>query len=167
MRPTSIPALLAVLVLSGGVGAALSATVAARGGTVPVAGWLTGVLLLALAVVLVVLGLPLRRYLRESEERRLAPTSAPRHHQIDLPSAYRTVLLARSAALTGSVVGGLFAGEALQLAGMGGGDLLRALLPTAFAAAAGVVLAVVGVIVERWGMLPPDDGAAGTEGSAA
>lgn len=157
MRPTSIPLLLVVLVLSGGVGIALSQAVAARGGAVPVASWLTGIILLALAGVLLALGLPLRRYLRESEERRLRPTLAPRRHQLDLPTAYRTVLLARSAAITGSVVGGLFGGQALYLIGPGGGDLLDAVVPTVVAAVGGAVLAVVGVVVERWGQLPPED----------
>lgn len=157
MRPTSIPLLVVVLLLSAGVGAALSQTVASRGGTVPVAGWLAGAVLLALAAVLVALGLPLRRYLLESEERRLHPTLAPRRHQLDLPTAYRIILLARSASLTGAVVGGLFGGQALYLLSGGGGDLTGAVLPTAFGMLGGVVLGVVGVIVERWGRLPPDD----------
>lgn len=157
MRPTSISLLVVILLLSAGVGAALSQTVASRGATIPVAGWLAGAVLLALAAVLVALGLPLRRYLLESEERRLHPTLAPRRHQLDMPTAYRIILLARSASLTGAVTGGVFGGQALYLLGGGGGDLTDAVLPTAFGMLGGIVLGVVGVIVERWGRLPPDD----------
>lgn len=169
MRPLSIPMLAVVLLVSGVIGAALSAAVASSGAAVPVAGWLSGIVLLALAGVLLALGLPMRRYLRESEERRLTPTLAPRRHQLDLPTAYRTILLARSAAITGAIVAGLFAGQALHLAGPGGGDLVRAILPTAFAALGGLVVGIVGIIVERWGTLPPEDGggAADTEGTTA
>lgn len=169
MRPTSIPLLLLVLVLSGGVGATLSQAVASRGAAVPVAGWLTGLVLLALAGVLLALGLPLRRYVRESEERRRQPTLAPRRHQLDLPTAYRTIQLARSAAITGAVVGGLFGGQGLFLLGAGGGDVLGAVLPTAFAALCGIVLGTIGVIVERWGRLPPEDstGASGRVDTAS
>ncbi|MGP9695162.1 DUF3180 domain-containing protein [Brachybacterium sp. AOP25-B2-12] len=158
MRPTSIGVLLLSGILSAGVGAVLSQLVASRGGTIPVAGWLTGLVLLGLSGVLLALGLPLRRYLRESEERRRTPTMEPRRHQIDLPSAYRTILLGRSASHTGAIVGGLFSGQALYFLGVGGGDLSTAVLPTAFAALGGIVLAVIGVLVERWGQLPPEDG---------
>lgn len=158
MRPTSIGVLVLAGILSAGVGAVLSQLVASRGGTIPVAGWLTGLVLLALSGVLLALGLPLRRYLRESEERRHTPSMEPRRHQIDLPTAYRTILLGRAAAHTGAIVGGLFAGQTLYFLGTGGGDLSTAVLPTAFAKLGGIVLAVVGVLVERWGRLPPEDG---------
>lgn len=157
MRPTSIPTLVILLLLSAGVGAVASQLVASRGGTIPVAGLLTGIVLLALAGVLLTLGLPLRRYLAESEQRRREPTLAPRRYQIDLPTAYRTVLLARSAAYTGAIVGGLFTGQALYLLAGGRGDLIQAVLPTVVAALGGIVLGIVGVIVERWGRLPPED----------
>ena len=58
-------------------------------------------------------------------------------------------------------MGGIFAGQALFLLITGTGDLLGAILPTAAAAASGIVLGVLGVIVERWGKLPP-----GGDGSA-
>ncbi|MCS6712599.1 DUF3180 domain-containing protein [Brachybacterium sp. EF45031] len=157
MRPVGIPMLLLIGVLAGGVGAAGSEFAVSRGGTLPVAGWLSGLVLLVLAGVLVALGLPLRRYLRESEERRLHPTLAPRRHQLDMPTAYRTVQLARAAAYTGAICAGLFLGEAVFLVSTGLGDLGTAVLPTTFAGVCAIVLAVVGVIVERWGTLPPSD----------
>ncbi|UYG16665.1 DUF3180 domain-containing protein [Brachybacterium huguangmaarense] len=163
MKPLNIPWLIVALLAAAAVGALASQLVASHGSAIPVAGWLTGIVLLVLAGVLLLLGLPLRRYLQESEERHRNPTLAPRRHQLDMPTAYRTVLLARAAALTGAIVGGLFAGEALFLLGRGGGDLVQAVLPTSFAALGGIVLGIVGVIVERWGTLPPEDGGNATE----
>lgn len=163
MRPVQIPWLVVALLLGAVGGAGLSHLVAARGAAIPVAGWFTGALLLAAAGVLLAFGLPLRRYMRESEERRATPTTAPRRHHIDMTTAYRTVLLARSAAITGAIVGGVFLGQALQLVGGGGGDLVRAVLPTLFAALGGIVFGIVGVIVERWGILPPEEGTGAAE----
>ena len=63
-------------------------------------------------------------------------------------------------------------GRQMQKAGVlfllltGTGDPLGAVLPTAAAAVSGIVLGVLGVVVERWGKLPPDgDGPA--EGAEA
>ncbi|MFC7373675.1 DUF3180 domain-containing protein [Brachybacterium sp. GCM10030267] len=165
MRPLNIPVLVLIFVVGAGFGAQMLETLASRGHSLPIAGWLTTLVLVALSTVLLVYGIPLRRYMLESEERRLHPTLAPRRFQIDLPTAFRTVLLARACAYTGAVVGGIFTGQALFLIITGTGDPLAAILPTAAAAVAGIVLGVLGVIVERWGQLPPEDGdsAAGAE----
>ena len=47
------------------------------------------------------------------------------------------------------------------------GDPLLGILPTAVAAVAGIVLGALGVIVERWGQLPPEDGEGSAEGAGA
>ncbi len=166
MRPLNIPVLVLILVIGAGFGAQMLEALASRGHSLPVAGWLTTAVLLALAAVLLAYGLPMRRYLLESERRRERPSFAPRRHEIDLPTAYRTVLLARACAYTGAVVGGIFSGQALFLILSGTGDPLGAILPTAAAAVSGIALGVLGVVVERWGTLPPDgDGPA--EGAEA
>jgi hypothetical protein len=166
VKPLNIPVLVLILVIGAGFGAQMLEALASRGHSLPIAGWLTTVVLLALSGVLLAYGLPMRRYLLESAERRERPSFAPRRHQIDLPTAYRSVLLARACAYTGAVVGGIFTGQALFLLLTGTGDPLAAVLPTAAAAVSGIVLGVLGVIVERWGKLPPeDDGSA--EGAEA
>ena len=166
MKPLNIPVLVLILVIGAGFGAQMLEALAARGHSLPIAGWLTTAVLLALSAVLLAYGVPMRRYLLESAERREKPSYAPRRHQIDLPTAYRTVLLARACAYTGAVVGGLFTGQALFLLLTGTGDPIGAVLPTAAAAVSGIVLGVLGVVVERWGKLPPDgDGPA--EGAEA
>ena len=167
MRPLSIPVLLLIAVVGAGFGAQLLETLSSRGQALPLAGWLTTVVLLVLCGVLLGAGLPLRRYMLESAERKEHPSFAPRRHQIDLPTAYRTVLLARACAHTGAVVGGIFTGQTLFLIITGTGDPLRGILPTGAAALAGLVLGVLGVIVERWGMLPPEDGEGTAEGAGA
>lgn len=158
MRPLSIPTLLLLALIATGFGTSLAAFLASRGGTVPITGPFTGLVMLVLAAVLLVLGLPLRRYMRESEQRRIQPTVAPRRHQLDLPTAFRTVVLARACAYTGTLVAGIFAGQALHLLASGTGSLWGAVAPTAFGAACAAILAVLGAVVERWGTLPPQDG---------
>lgn len=167
MRPLNVPLLAVIAVLAALFGAQVMDTLATRGHSVPVTGWLTAGVLAILCSVLLAYGLPLRRYMDESEQRALHPSLTPRRYQIDLPTAFRTVLLARACAYTGSVVGGLFAGQTLFLLLSGTGDLVDAVLPTAAAAVAGIVLGVLGVLVERWGKLPPEDGDRGTEGAEA
>src|SRR5699024_3457167 len=95
------------------------------------------------------------------------PSLAPRRHQIDLPTAYRTVLLARACAYTGAVVGGVFTGQALFLILSGTGDPWRGNLPTAAGAAAGIALGVLGVVDERRAKLPPQEGEGTAEGAGA
>ena len=158
MRPLNLPILLLILVVGAGFGAQMLETLATRGHSLPIAGWLTTVVMLAMGGVLLAYGIPLRRYMAESEERRVHPSLAPRRHQIDLPTAFRTVLLARACAYTGTVVGGIFVGQTLFLVVTGTGDPLGAVLPTVAAAVVGIALGILGVVVERWGQLPPDDG---------
>lgn len=167
MKPLNVPVLLLILVVGAGFGAQMLETLASRGHSLPIAGWLTTAVLLVLVGVLLAYGIPLRRYMMECEERREHPSLAPRRHQIDLPTAFRTVLLARACAYTGTVVGGIFAGQALFLLLTGTGDPLAAVLPTGAAAVAGVALGVLGVLVERWGKLPPEDGDGSAEGAEA
>lgn len=167
MKPVSIPALLLIGALATVFGAMMLDAFASRGVPVPVTGWLTAALLLVLSGVLLSFGLPLRRYMRESEERRQQAALTPRRHQLDLPTAYRTVLLARACAYTGALVGGIFTGQVLYFLSSGGGDPVAAVLPTAAAAVAGIILGVLGVVVERWGKLPPQDGPGATEGAGA
>lgn len=167
MRPLNIPVLVVIAVLAAVFGAQMMNTLAARGHSVPVTGWLTAGVLAILGAVLLAHGLPLRRYMQESEERTLHPSLAPRRHQIDLPTAFRTVLLARACAYTGALVGGIFTGQALFLLVSGTGDPWDAVLPTAAAAVAGLALGALGVLVERWGKLPPEDGDGSVEGAEA
>ena len=77
------------------------------------------------------------------------------------------MIVARACAYTGAIVGGLFSGQALFLLVTGTGDLWQAVLPSGAAALAGTALGVLGVVVERWGTLPPQDGDGSTESAGA
>lgn len=167
MRPLNVPMLALIILVGAAFGAQILETMAARGHSLPITGWLTTLVLLAVSAVLLVHGLPLRRYMLESEERRVHPTMAPRRYQIDLPTAFRTVLLARACAYTGAVAGGVFAGQALYLLVTRMGDPVSALLPTSAAAVAGLILCFLGVLVEKWGTLPPEDGSGSVESAGA
>lgn len=167
MKPLNIPVLAVIAVLAAAFGAQMMDALASRGHSLPVTGWLTAGVLAILGAVLLAYGLPLRRYMAESEERSLHPSLAPRRHHVDMPTAFRTVLLARACAYTGALVGGIFAGQALFLVLSGTGDPVGAVLPTLAAAVAGIALGVLGVLVERWGKLPPEDGDGSAEGAGA
>jgi hypothetical protein len=158
MRPLSVTMLVVLGILSAVLGGVLASFVTGRGAVLPVTGWVSGLLLLGLGAVLLVAGLPLRRYMKESEARREHPTLAPRRHSLDMITAYRTIVLARACAYTGAIIGGVQLGQLVFLASSGIGTLAGALLPTGFAALCGIALAVLGAIVEHWGTLPPDDG---------
>jgi hypothetical protein len=158
MKQTSVPVLVLIAVLAAVFGGVFCDFLAGQGMAVPVAGWLTGLVLLALSAVLLVLGIPVRRYMKESEERRDHPTTAPRRRDLDMPTAYRTVLFARACAWTGALVGGFFAGQEAFLVVTGTSSLAGAQAPTIFAAVSGILLGVLGVVVEHWGKLPPTDG---------
>ena len=64
MKPLNIPVLVLILVIGAGFGAQMLETLAARGHSLPIAGWLTTLVLLALAAVLLAYGLSMRRYLQ-------------------------------------------------------------------------------------------------------
>lgn len=165
MRPTSIPLLIVAWLVAAILAGGFVHLIASRGGQVPVAGYLTGPLLLAVAAIVLAWGIPLRRYMRESEERRLRPTLAPRRTQLDMTTAFRIVMLARAAVWTGALASGFFGGDTVYLV-FHGGSLLSAVIPTGFATLCAIVLAVVGIIVERWGTLPPQSGTGPLEGAA-
>lgn len=168
MKPTRIGNLALLLLAGGAVGYALSSSFASRGHVVPVASWFTTVVLLILAGTLLWAGLPIRRYLAEEAERQqdLEAGRRSRRTQLDMITAYRTLVFARAASRGGSVLGGFYLGQGLFLLLREGTSLTQAVLPTVTAGLVAVALAVLGVVVERWGTLPPDDGDAVTDAAA-
>ena len=110
---------------------------------------LSSLVVLVIAGVVAALGWRVRQYLRG------------RRPGLDPLLAARTVVLASASAWTGALLTGWYAGQVLLVAG----DLqIEARRDVALAAGAAlvctVVLAVVGVVVERWCEIPPpeDDG---------
>lgn len=168
MTKTPALRLVGIALVAGLAGHGLSLAFASRGAPVPVAGVMPGIVFLLLSAVILALGLRVKRYLDESRERAQTHPLTPRKHHIDMVTAYRIVLAARAAAYTGAIGAGFYAGMCAFLATSGGGTLSGAILPLGFDALSALILAVIGLIVERWGTLPPhDSGSVGRAGESA
>jgi hypothetical protein len=112
------------------------------------ASWVSAVLIVAMAVLVVAAGLPVRRFLRGEARKTLSPIRAA-----------RTLVLAQAAALTGSAVLGWYAAQvAHALADVdlpGYRSLLWRLLALT---AASLVLVAAGMLTQRMCRVdPPDD----------
>lgn len=108
-------------------------------------GWLTGILLIAMAAVVVITGSRMWRMRRG------------RTH-VEPVVAARVLVLAQAAALTGAVMGGVYLGQTLVLlpdmtfAGRG-----ALMLRFALAAVGGLLLVVGGLLVQSWCRIDGDD----------
>jgi hypothetical protein len=101
---------------------------------------------LALVVVVIAAGLPVRRWVRGRRDRALDPLVAA-----------RTAVLAKAAAYGGAALTGWYLSQALlilpELVGARRDRFIVALV----AAAAAVSVSVAGFVVQRWCRVPPDD----------
>lgn len=109
--------------------------------------WTTAVALLTVAVIVLGLGLPVRRWTRGDHSRALDPLRAA-----------RTVALAKAAGYGGAALCGWYFGLGIGLVA----DLAIAPREDRFIHAMGTALAafavcVVGLLVERWCRRPPDE----------
>ncbi len=132
---------LVVTVLSWGVGRWWLS----GGHAAPQIGWLTGALLIAMAVVVVITGSRMWRMRRG------------RTH-VEPVVAARILGLAQASALTGAVMGGVYLGQALVLVpdiGFAGRGAL--LLRFALAAGGGLLLTLGGLLVQSWCRIADDD----------
>ena len=124
-------------------------TLVHHGGQVPEVGWLVVAVELLIAAVVFALGWTVRQYQRG------------RRPDLDPVRAARTAMLAKAAAYTGALLLGWYAGQGVFLVGdrvvPGNG---RRALEAGLAAVGAVVLAVVGLVAERFCRIPPPtDGA--------
>ncbi|QCU76849.1 DUF3180 domain-containing protein [Citricoccus sp. SGAir0253] len=142
--------LLVVCAVSGVLGW-LGALLAARSGLVaPVLVASSVVTLAAVAVLVLALGIRVQRDKRRPPAARMDPVAAA-----------RTLVLAQSGAYAGALIAGWHAGVLVHLAsatGFGTATVNDALVMII----GGLVLVIVGFVVEQFCRLPPDDGADGT-----
>ncbi|HLS33186.1 MAG TPA: DUF3180 family protein [Brevibacterium sp.] len=125
-----------------------------RGGNaLPLVPWPAIVGMLVLAAVLLALGWPVRAW-RDGD----------RTTEIDLVKAARIAMLAKAAALAGSVLTAWYLGGALYLFASAFGLRAESALGMLAAAIAAAVLMAVGLIVESFCSLPPDDPRAPEDG---
>jgi len=158
MTPTRRLTVLLVLCGTGAASWAGWALAARRGVLPPEVPWTVPVLLLAIAAAVLVLGWTVRQY------------QQGKRPGIDMIRAARTAVLGKASAFTGAVLGGWYGGQLLCLLGeLVNEPLRRAALAAALATVAALVLAVVGLLVERFCRLPPpkDEPAAGEEPTPA
>lgn len=155
------------LVLVAAVSAALTALVLrlveSQGGSLLPVPLLSSAVVLLIAAVVGTLGWTVRQYIRGKRP------------GLDPLLAARTVVLATASAYTGALLSGWYAGQVLLVLGDLEIDVRRDLGISAGAAlVCTVVLAVVGLVVERWCEVPPPEadepggpGARTAPGSAA
>jgi hypothetical protein len=146
MRRTPIGSLIAVLVAVAVVGWFVLRALEARSVYLPVVPWLVDVAILALAGAVFWSGWTVRSYQKGKRP------------SLDGLRAARTLVLAKAAALTGALLGGWYLAQVLVVLG----DLAiesrrdRA-VAAGIAVLCSVVLAVVGLVVEKFCELPPSD----------
>jgi hypothetical protein len=154
MRRTSVATLALVAVVTVVLGWFLVRTVEGRGTYLPPVPWVVDVAIVALAAAVFWAGWTVRAYQKG------------RRPDLDAIRAARTFVLAKAASLTGALLTGWYGAQVLATLG----DLaIEARRDRAVAAgvavACAVVLAVVGMVAERFCQLPPDDGGEDREGA--
>ncbi|MFP3713311.1 DUF3180 domain-containing protein [Puerhibacterium sp. TATVAM-FAB25] len=158
MRRTSVRTLLAVVLGVAVVGAVVGRALAAQGVHLPPVAWVEDVAILLLAVVIFWMGWAVRAYQKGDRP------------DLDPIRAARTFVLAKAGALTGAILAGRYLATVLGLLGdLDIAALRDRVLAAAVAALCALVLAVVGLVVERFCELPPpdDEDAEEGEGGAA
>ncbi|MFP5347254.1 MAG: DUF3180 domain-containing protein [Actinomycetes bacterium] len=103
--------------------------------------------MVVIAVAVLAIGRPVRRWNRGDRSRPLDPLRAA-----------RTAVLAKAASHSGALLAGWYLGQGLTVAG----DLeieprRERLLLAGLAVVAGVLMVTAGLVTERWCKLPPDD----------
>ena len=106
----------------------------------------------ALVLVVIAAGLPMRRWQRTPP----ADRSGVRR-PIDPLVAARTAVLAKAAAYGGALILGWYLSQGLVLLPDLLGDRLTRFVIALVAAAAAAALSVAGFVVQRWCRVPPDD----------
>lgn len=146
MRRTPVGSLVAVLVGVAVVGWLVLRAFETRGAYLPVVPWLVDVAIVALAGAIFWSGWLVRSYQKGKRP------------SLDGLRAARTLVLAKAAALTGALLGGWYLAQVLVVLG----DLAieprrERAVAAGIAVLCSVVLAVVGLVVEKFCELPPSD----------
>ncbi|MBE7699190.1 DUF3180 domain-containing protein [Oerskovia sp. Sa1BUA8] len=147
MQRTKVTTLLLVTVVTTVVGWLVVVGLERRGTYLPRVPWIVDVALVGLAVAVFWAGWAVRSYLKG------------RRPSLDPLRAARTLVLAKAAALTGSLLAGWYLAQVVAVLG----DLAieprrEKAVAAGVAALSAVVLAVVGLVVETFCQVPPEDG---------
>lgn len=144
IRRTRARTILLVVTVTAALGWALARALEARGAYLPLVPWAVDIAIGVLAAVVLWAGLTVRAY------------QQGKRPDLDGIRAARTLVLAKAAALTGSLLAGWYLAQVLLVIG----DLeVEARRDKAIAAAvatlAAVVLVAAGLLAERWCQVPP------------
>lgn len=147
MTPTRWTTPVGVALVTAVVGFALVGPLEMLGLTLTRLPWTAVAAVLLLAVVVLVLGWPVRRWNRGHRDRPLDPLRAA-----------RTAVLGQASALAGAALLGWYVGQVVHLLPDVAYPLPRqSVLALLVAAGAAALLLVAGLVVERWCRLPDDE----------
>ena len=153
MTATRWQALALAVLGAGAVSWFVWSAVLGRGGLPPDVPWTVAGVLLVLAVLVLRLGLQVRQYQRGKKP------------DLDPIRAARTAVLGKASAFSGAVLVGWYGAQVVVLVLDLANEHLRAAALSAGGATLGaLVLAVVGLLVERFCRLPPPSDEASAEG---
>lgn len=108
--------------------------------------WLAIVGMLVLSAVLIVVGLPIKKW-----------NDGDRTRELDPLQAARVAMMAKAAAVAGAALTGWYGGSALYLLTSAEGARSSTGMGMLLAVGSAAVLMIVGLIVESFCQLPPDD----------
>ncbi|MBD7951324.1 MULTISPECIES: DUF3180 domain-containing protein [Oerskovia] len=146
MQRTKVTTLLLVTVATTLIGWFVVVGLERRGTYLPHVPWIVDVALVALAAAVFWAGWAVRSYLKG------------RRPSLDPLRAARTLVLAKAAALTGSLLAGWYLAQVVAVLGDLAIEARRdRAIAAGVAALCAVVLAVVGLVVEKFCQVPPDD----------
>lgn len=146
MKRTRPSTLVSVGIVALVAGFAFDAALASMSKPVAVPPLALGLVLLAIAAILVSLAVPVYRVARGRT-----------HEPIDAYYATRVVLIAKASSLSGALFGGVTGGMLIYTVTRGVGVSAAILVPTIVAVVGGIVLVAAGLTAEHMCTVPPDD----------
>jgi drug/metabolite transporter (DMT)-like permease len=146
MRRTSIPVLIALALAGGVVGWLGQLALAARSAPTLTPPLTLFIALFGIAVVVIVLGWPIRQVQRGKRTRPVDPFFA-----------MRVLVFAKASSLTGALLVGVGAGLVIWALTRGGMPVTPSIWADVLTVAGSLALTVAGLVVEAWCRIPPED----------
>jgi hypothetical protein len=146
VRRTTAPLLIVAVLLGAVVGWLLQIALAASGSATFTPTATLWAALFAIAVIVIVLGVPVRSTVRGKRERAVDPFYA-----------MRVLVLAKASSLTGALLAGFAAALVVYALTRAGVPVTPAFVPDVVTVIAALALLIAGLVVESWCRIPPED----------